>query len=203
MPAPIRRLRMSPDAYHLLPFHPGWKIEYIHGEAVFQPREAFAYGALPVRPPTSHAPAGVAVHPLDSVDATALIELFHDAFSETPEYAGWSDETFAKEPRRVVHDFLAGKRGAISPASRVAVRDGALVGAAFLVAHDAGAALLDVLMIAPAAQRRGIATALATAALAHLAATGGGRLISRWHLANEASVAWHRRQGFIEEPDFF
>ncbi len=26
---------------------------------------------------------------------------------------------------------------------------------------------------------------------------------SRWHLANEASVAWHRKLGFIEEPDLF
>lgn len=46
----IRRERMSVEEYHLLPFHPGWKVEYMGGEAVFRPRSALATGALRVVP---------------------------------------------------------------------------------------------------------------------------------------------------------
>lgn len=209
MPAEIRRQPMSVEDYHLLPFHPGWKVEYFHGEAVFQPRENCAYGTLPVPPQLAPRAGGIAFRAADSLDAPALVALFRAAFLETPEYAGWPLARFDTEAEKVVAGFLSGKRGPISDATRLAVRtgagadDGAVVGAACVVKRAAGAALLEVLMVAPAWQRRGIARALAAAVLGQLARTGREQLISRWHLANEASVAWHRQIGFREEPDLF
>ncbi len=207
MPAEIRRQPMTVEDYHLLPFHPGWKVEYFDGEAVFQPRENCAYGTLQVQPQREPQLSGIAFRAPDSLDAPALVALFRAAFSETPDYAGWPDGRFDAEAEKIVAGFLSGKRGPIAEATRLAVRtdagadDGAVVGAAFVVERDAGSALLDVLMVAPAWQRRGIARALAAAALAQLARTGRAALISRWHLANETSVAWHRHLGFREEPD--
>ena len=209
MPAEIRRQPMTVEDYHLLPFHPGWKVEYFDGEAVFQPRENCAYGTLPVPPQREPKLSGIAFRAPDSLDAPALIALFRAAFSETPEYAGWPGDRFDAEAEKVVVYFLAGKRGPVSDATRLAIRtgagadDGAVIGAAFVVEHEARAAMLDVLMIAPKDQRQGIARALATAVLAQLARTGREQLISRWHLANEASLAWHHHLGFREEPDLF
>jgi RimJ/RimL family protein N-acetyltransferase len=28
------------------------------------------------------------------------------------------------------------------------------------------------------------------------------RLVSSWHLANEPSISWHRKLGFVKEPTF-
>ena len=209
MPAEIRHQPMTVEDYHLLPFHPGWKVEYFDGAAVFQPRENCAYGTLPVSPQHELRLSGIAFRAADSLDAPAMVALFRAAFSDTPEYAGWPDDRFDAEAEKVVADFLSGKRGPVSDATRLAVRtgagadDGAVIGAAFVVERAADAALLDVLMVAPAWQRQGIARALAAAVLGQLARTGREQFISRWHLANEASLAWHRDLGFREEPDLF
>ena len=209
MPAEIRRQPMTVEDYRLLPFHPGWKVEYFGGAAVFQPRENCAYGTLPVSPQQEPRLSGIAFRAADSLDAPALIALFRAAFADTPEYVGWPDDRFDAEAKKVVVDFLSGKKGPVSDATRLAIRtgagadDGAIVGAAFVIEREAGAALLDVLMVASAWQRQGIARTLATTVLAQLARTGREQLISRWHLANEASIAWHHRLGFREEPDLF
>ncbi len=208
MPAEIRRQRMTIDEYHLLPFHPGWKVEYFGGEAVFQPRENYAHGTMAVLPRSELDVEGVSFRGSDPLDAPGLSALFRCAFSETPEYAGWPADRFDVEPRKVIADIFSGKRGPVCAATRLAIGDaagaddGTIIGAALVVEHGAGAALLDVLMIAPGWQRRGIASALAAAVLGTLARSGHELLISRWHLANEASIAWHRRLGFREEPDF-
>ncbi|MEO8351941.1 MAG: GNAT family N-acetyltransferase [Chthoniobacteraceae bacterium] len=208
MPAEIRRRRMSIDEYHLLPFHPGWKVEYFDGEAVFQPRENCAHGTMAVLPRTEPDVEGVSFRGLDPLDAPGLSALFRAVFSETPEYAGWPADRFEVEPRKVIEDFFSGKRGAVCGATRLVVsdaaraNDGAIIGAALVVEHGARAALLDVLMIAPGWQRRGIASTLGAVVLAALARSGHELFISRWHLANESSIDWHRRLGFREEPDF-
>lgn len=161
MPAEIRRQRMSLDEYHLLPLHPGWKVEYLAGEAVFWPRESCAYGTRPVAPLVSPAPAGVTVRPLEAADAPAFTELFVTVFDDTPEYAGWPADRFRTEAEKIVREFFAGKRGAGLAASHLAVRetnvrdDGAILGAAFVVARPDDAALLDVLLVAPGWHRRG------------------------------------------------
>jgi RimJ/RimL family protein N-acetyltransferase len=72
-----------------------------------------------------------------------------------------------------------------------------------LYAYNANEAQLDVLMIAPAWQRRGLASMLLGATLAALSSGKIARLVSRWHLANEPSISWHQKVGFIEEPDLF
>ena len=70
------------------------------------------------------------------------------------------------------------------------------------VAQDEGWALLDMIFVAPGWQRHGVAGALTAAALTTLHELGGYRtLVSRYHLGNAASRAWHQRFGFVDEPD--
>ena len=47
-----------------------------------------------------------------------------------------------------------------------------------------------------------MATALVAAVLNELHSAGKSRLIATWHLANDAGIAWYRRFGFVEEPDW-
>lgn len=206
----IRRQRMSIEEYRLLPFHPGWEVEYVDGEANFRPREAAAYATLAMecRPPYV-APPEVRMRMPEAADADALCELYRAAFIDTALYAGLSRKRFAREPRRQVTRFLSIEHDTPLGASRVAVTaassadDRAIVGAAFVRRSSAADVLLDVLMIAPCWQRRGLGTALLGAVCEALAASGFPRLVSRWHLANDASSAWHRARGFVEEPDLF
>ncbi len=61
--------------------------------------------------------------------------------------------------------------------------------------------MLDMLFIRPRWQRRRLATALLSRCLEELHRREEPILRSRYHLANEASRAWHREFGFTEEPD--
>jgi len=75
------------------------------------------------------------------------------------------------------------------------------IGAA-LVTLEEGWALLDVIFVAAHWQRRGVASALAATAVNALVEFGSIRtFVSRYHLGNEVSRAWHHRFGFVEEPD--
>jgi GNAT superfamily N-acetyltransferase len=202
----IRRQRMSVEEYQLLPFHPGWKVEYMGGEAIFQPREAVAHATLATSCcPSVPAPNGVVLQTPDESDAAALEQLFYSAFIDTPEYAGWPRESFALEPAEQVRRFFSAESAAPLGASRIAVvrKPGADDGAALLHACGSAEAWLDVLMVAPTWQRRGVASILVGDALAALAAADIHRLVSRWHLASEPSIFWHRKLGFVEVPDLF
>jgi len=63
--------------------------------------------------------------------------------------------------------------------------------------------VLDLLFIHPRWQRQGLATALVSAVLGRLHDDGVEHLTSRYLLANEASRAWHRSFGFVDEPDLW
>jgi GNAT superfamily N-acetyltransferase len=78
--------------------------------------------------------------------------------------------------------------------------EGTVTGAAMVTSTDNGP-LLYLLFVAPQCQRRGLATALVSAAINELHELGEKTLTSRYHIGNEQSLNWHQRFGFIEEPD--
>jgi GNAT superfamily N-acetyltransferase len=204
----VRRERMSMEEYHRLPFHPGWKVEYIDGEAWFQVREAMAVGVLPVTRSDDTA-AGVHFRAPAADDAGALIAGFREAFEDSVEYCGWTREKFDAEAEKTVRAFFAGKRGAPCAASRVAVAgpggkdDGARIGAALVVRGRNDEPFLSVLWVAPSWRRRGVATAMLGSVRNALHDLGCTSLATAWMLACEASDGWHRCNGFVEQPDLF
>jgi predicted N-acetyltransferase YhbS len=58
-----------------------------------------------------------------------------------------------------------------------------------------------MLFVAPLWQWRGLGTALVSSVLNELHRSGERILRSRYHLGNDLSLAWHRKFGFVEEPD--
>lgn len=201
-----RRLKMTLEEYHRLPFKPAWKQEFINGYLVETPRQVVVHTTIPVAPRA--ASSSVVLRPLADGDERALLPCFRSAFVNAFEYCDYSRKRFAESARQSLAHFFHGPFHRVLPASRVAVAPpgtrgaGKPIGAALLLAQDHGWALLDMIFVSPAWQRCGLATALAAAALNELAAAGDCEtLVSRYQLGNDASEAWHHRFGFVDEPD--
>ena len=102
--------------------------------------------------------------------------------------------------------YLGGERGKPLPASRLALvfhpetEERVVGGGALLVEMDDGCPLLDVLLVSPEWQRRGLATALVSSAIDQLHGSGYRRLTSRYMLGNDESEAWHGKFGFAAHP---
>lgn len=196
---------MSWAEFQRLPAHPGWKHEYWDGAAHIIPRDQCAVVRVGVEPRPVR--AVLATRPVTRADEVALASAYSDSFADTVEYCDAEPETIWRSARENVRAFLAGDRGALVSASRLAidpvVKDPvlAVAGAALLVRTRDGAPMLDVLLVRPAWQRRGLAWAMVCESLGELHRQGEAFLRSRYHLANEPSQAWHRRFGFLEEPD--
>src|SRR5262249_14700346 len=84
--------------------------------------------------------------------------------------------------------------------SVLAESGGSIVGAA-LVKRRASGPLVDCLFVHPEHARQGWATALVARVVQGLRRCCEERLLSYALLANEASVRWHHRFGFVEVPD--
>jgi len=201
MPMQSRHVPMSVEEYELLPFEPGWKCEYYDGQAHFTPRDHPVITTLQIAPRSFNAPC--LLRPAQSADADKLMAAYLAAFAETIEYCDYTEAKLEKAARRTLTGHFSGKRGNPLSASRVAVdphNTGKLLGAALLIAGR-NCARLDLLFVHPAWQGRGTATALLADAVNHLHFQGAGRLLSRYHIGNDASRRWHQRFGFVEEPD--
>lgn len=192
---------MSVEEYELLPFEPGWKCEYYDGQAHYTPRDHPVVATLQIAPRPLNTPCPL--RPARSADADKLIEAYIAAFGTTIEYCDYTDAKLEQAAHRTLKEHFSGKRGNPLSASRVALDPQdieKLVGAALLVAGRDGARL-DLLFVHPAWQGRGLATALVVEAANHLHFQGTQRLLSRYHIGNDASRHWHQRFGFVEEPD--
>ena len=207
MPTEPAVLPMSPEAYRAMAHRLGWKHEYLDGAARLVPSEsaiviwerslrapeafrAPADGAGAARGGDQGAdPGGV---PREAVpgDRDALVELFVVAFDDGPEYCGHSDDAYREDAERTADG-----------GGRIHVLDGddALLGA-IVVTDRGGLPTVEPVMVAPAARRRGVATALLRAAIGAAVGAGATRLRSHSHLANAGSVAWHAASGFAEVP---
>jgi GNAT superfamily N-acetyltransferase len=189
---------MPIEQYQLLPRKAGWSYAYIAGKAHITPcpflvRTRVAVTLRPV-------PPELRLEPLDPAQDVALARAFVAAFRDAIEYCDVSLERLRDAARTLVADFFAGKRGTVDAASRC-LRDGRRIAGAAMITRVRRGLLLDVLLVRPKWQRRGLATALVAAALDDLRARGESVLHSTYHPGNEASAAWHARFGFVDEPD--
>ena len=198
---------VSFEEFELLPRRPGWKYEYWDGQAHISPRHQSVSVALRGNPAT--AATACLLRPVAAADQGQLASAYVEAFRDSIEYCDWTDARIEEQAREGIERFFGGRRGQPLAASRLAM-DGSpdaskpsVLGAALLVQVAPGTALLDLLFVVPSRQRQGLATALVSAAVQELRARRIHRFESRYHLGNEASRAWHRRFGFVEEPDLF
>lgn len=202
----MRRQKMSLEEYQRLSFSLAWKREYINGCLVEMRRQVIVHATITVAPRFVNSP--VPLRPVAESDELDLLRSFKAAFARAYEYSDETKKQFAESARQGLRHFFRGPFHLPLPASRVALAPsgfpgaGQPIGAALVLKQDDGWALLDMIFVSPAWQRRNIATALAVAALTALHELGGYRtLVSRYHLGNEASCAWHHRFGFTDEPD--
>lgn len=192
----------SAEEFALMPRHPGWKIEYIGGKAHFEPSFRVALVSMPVRPCSVR--SSLPLRPVIPTDKHELIAADYDSFWDSVEYCNWPKPQIRKAARETIEGYFAGDRGKPMSASRVAIETVSgkerILGAALLV-RDKEGPYIDSLFVRPEAQRQGIATALVSGAMNALHEAGEQTLASGYHLANEASIAWHTQFGFVEEPD--
>lgn len=193
---------MTPDEFHRLPRRPGWKHEYWGGKAYIQPRPSVALArALVVVRPIS-VPDGFRLRPAAPADAPLLVHAFFDAFRDSIDYWDYPLTRIRADAQESIETCFGGKRGAFHPASYIALAPtGRSVAGAALVVGDADGPNLDLLFVRPRWQRRGLAVALAQAAMNALHEEGETHLGGGYNVANDASAAVHRRLGFEELPD--
>lgn len=195
---------MTVEEFHLLPMRPGWKHEYWDGRAHITPRHNSVVTAMPVT--ARRINPGHALRKVTINDAVELTSAFLAAFVDSVEYCDWETEMINEAAIEAIRSHFAGERGEPHSASRVATsfdtergRD-SIAGAALLT-QAARYPILDLLFVRPAFQRRGLATALLSEAMNELQSLGGPVLKSAYHIANDVSMNWHQRFGFVEEPD--
>jgi RimJ/RimL family protein N-acetyltransferase len=199
-----RVIPMTVDEYHLLPFEPGWKCEYWDGKAHYSPRHHALITTVAVAARDVNTDC-LLRRPAES-DIEPLASVYVAAFHETIEYFGYSQEQVAEAARRDLRNYFAGEQGHPTSASCLAIAPGSnpdeepIAGAAMVTLTGNGP-LLYLLFVAPQWQRRGLATAMVSAAINELHDLGEKILTSRYHIGNEQSMAWHQRFGFVEKPD--
>lgn len=202
-----QHIPMTWEAFELMPRKPGWKHEYWDGQAHMSPRHQVVTVTIAVQPRSVS--SSYRLRPVAENDAPQLVVAYIAAFSDTIEYCDWESEKIVSSARTNIRNFFAGKRGQPHPAARVVVdaqADAAgeqIIGAALIIGDNGEPPLLDILFVAPAWQRQGLATALVSASINALHSAGVPTLESRYMLGNEESQAWHQRFGFVKEPDLF
>ncbi len=201
-----QHIAMTWEHYEQLPPHPGWKHEYWDGVAHITPRSRFAVVRIDVHPRAFRSP--LELRTVAAADEMSLTSAYVDAFRDTVEYCDWEEDAITRSADKNVQGYCAGRRGEPLFACSFLARDPtpqdeteAVVGAALLVRTEDEHPMLDMLFIRSRWQRRGVATALLSRCLEELHRRGEPILRSRYHLANDASQAWHCKFGFTEEPD--
>lgn len=198
-----QHIPMTAEEFDLLPRRPGWKHEYWDGHAHVAPSYSVVRMALALSPRVVDCP-----YPMRGVtiaDSAELMDAFYEAFADTSEYCDWHPDEVRTSAAESVRSYFEGRRGRPHPASRVALAGepgspASIVGGVLAVQTSHGPEV-DLLFVRPAWQRQGLATALASAVVNELVRSGETRLISTCHVANEPSVHWHRRFGFMDQPD--
>jgi GNAT superfamily N-acetyltransferase len=196
---------MSWEEYELMPWKLGWKHEYWDGRAHITPGQHVMCVVMAVKPHAIH--SSCRLRRVTVEDHPELTTLFFQAFRDTIEFCDWSRENIRDAATRSIDAFFDGTRGEPHLSSRVVVRVTSrtkreqIIGAALIVEPELERPVLDVLFVSPRARRRGIASALAGAAMNELQRLGIATLESTHLMGNTRSRAWHRKFGFVEEPD--
>jgi phosphinothricin acetyltransferase len=129
-------------------------------------------------------------------DLPAILDIINDAILHTT--ARWEETPLTLEDRRA---WLDGLRQRGFPVF-VAVEDGEVAGFSsygpFRNGSSYGATVEHSIYIARAFRGRGLSRALMEPLIAHATAGGKHAMIAAIGLPNEASVALHRKLGFVE-----
>ena len=178
--------------------HPfGYKVEYHDGEAVLQPQELYIDGHLILTPHKTQR-----CHHYEVVRTNhqqAMTEAFFNAFQDTVEFCNWPKDDIRKHAEKNIDDYFSGVRGEPNPASRL-LRDktGAITALVLFITTKSGQTKLDLLLVLPDSQRRGIAADMVASACNELQQQGISEIYSSWHVLNETSQHWHHRFGFTD-----
>lgn len=193
--------RMTMEEFKFLPRKLGWKYEYLQGETWITPGNQVVMVRADVKPhPTGEIPYPIRAPQVE--DVPELTDTFIQAFGDTIEYCDREPAEIAVSAATALQDHFQGKRGTPHPASRIALDSGSIAGAALIVEGGPDRAVIDLLFVKPSIQRRGTAALLLSAVMNALHAAGVKILDSCYVLGNEASGAWHKRAGFVEQPAY-
>lgn len=196
-----RKIPMSLDDYHALVFDPGWKQEYMDGHLYLSPRHVRALSKVQIEKREVSLP--YLLRAVTPEDREALIALYGKAFLDTVHYFHLEHEDVIKHARHDLDIYLSGQRGApLLTASRVALSQNQIIGAALVNEGHTKGPLLYLLFVAPAFQQQGLARAMGQSAMNALRDDGHRYLRSQYDLGNHESRAWHENMGFIAEPDW-
>jgi predicted N-acetyltransferase YhbS len=214
MPRPHLEIPMPVEEFEHMEHRLGWKHEYWDGAAQLSPQET---AVVSLQRPVgasglSHPPfrEGEQLRPVQAEDEAGLAELFIVAFDDAVEFAGWPEDVFRKDSYDSIASFFGNATSRRHHGRSPGRRDASFVCAlgeqllaAVLVRSIRRGPILEPIMVQPAQQRRGLGTALLCLTLEALNAAGESTLYSRCHLGNPASLAWHKKSGFQEIPDYF
>lgn len=195
------QIPMPLEEYHRLPRKLGWAYDYEGGRAIVGPAEVLVDVFRSVNTPVSTGSiGGLRLCLVEADQAFALEKLFYAAFRPTAETAGLQDADVRAEATFSMILYASGALGMPMTCSRALV-DGNDPVAALLVVEAQSGPRMQLLMVHPRYQRRGLATALLGEVCAALARHGISEIHSRYLLANEPARCWYRRMSFKERPD--
>lgn len=213
MPRPHPVLPMTMDEFEHMAHRLGWKHEYWDGAAQLSTQESAVASfqrSVDVNLARPSSLDGEQVRPVRIEDEAGLVELFVLAFDDAVEYAGWPDRLYRRDARDSIASLFGlptkqrphrANNGRLD--ASFVITGGERILAAVLIRSIGRGPILEPIMVHPAHQRRGLGTVLLSATLDALRMGGESTLFSRCQLGNEASLAWHEKQGFEEIPNYF
>lgn len=196
-----RRFRASADEFEALPRKPGWSYEHSRGVVRIRPKHNVVVASIDASSITPPIDVDLTTRTVTRDDLPFLVDLFTAAFGDTAEYCDVEPDAVRLSAHESLRGYFDGARGKPLDLSLVVVADSAVLRGAALVVRKPAGVVLDLLMIRPEHHRLGIASSLVAGIARRLTALGDTRLFSCYRIANEESTAWHRRFGFVDEPD--
>ncbi len=196
------KIPMTIEEFHLAEFSFGWKDEYCDGFAYFTPRRHGVLMKMPVEKRQINTSGGI--QPISKVTVEELIELFYAAFVDSVEFCDYTKAEVRKCAKSNIREFFDGERGIPQlELCRITVlpdEKNNLVGACLISKYKYGFKN-EILFVHPGCQNKGIGTGLVSSVLNDLHQRGEKILWSEYLICNERSASWHKKFGFVEEPD--
>jgi N-acetylglutamate synthase-like GNAT family acetyltransferase len=177
--------------------HPfGWKAEYWGGKAVFTPRYHIVTTKLDLTYRTIN--QRYPLLPVDIIFKEQMIEAFFESFQDSVEFCNWSLEEIQAEATRNINRYFLGKRGEPLSFSVIAVESETnhLIGLALFTKKYEQQTHLDLLLVKPSYQRKGVGKSMVSSAINQLCDQGMTELYSAYHICNQLSQQWHHAMGF-------
>lgn len=193
------KIPMTVEEFEVADFPFGWKDEYCDGVAYFTPREHSVLMKIDVRERKFE--TSVEIQPASDSNLAELTELFYVSFVDSVEFCNQKKSEIKRESEKNIKNFFDGERGIPQiELCRITRKEKKLVGACLISKYKYGFRN-EILFVDPKHQRKGIGTALVTDVLNNLHKRKEKIFWSEYHICNELSADWHKRFGFVEEPD--